>query len=76
MTLYAITPKWPGKELRLKHVRATSNTKVTFLATGAVLPWRTDGEDLVVTLPQFDPNRLESQDAYVFRLSDMTPRDG
>jgi alpha-L-fucosidase len=73
--LYAIAPKWPGKELQLKDVRAGSSTTVTFLATGAVLPWWTSGNDLIVTLPQFDPNQLGSQHAYVFRLSDITPQD-
>jgi alpha-L-fucosidase len=69
--LHAIAPKWPGRELRLKDVRAGSNTEVTFLATGAMLPWRADGDDLVVALPEFDPNQLGNQHAYVFRLSDI-----
>jgi alpha-L-fucosidase len=70
-TLYAITPKWPGAELRLKDVKTSGKTKVTFLATGAALPWRAEDNDVIVTLPQFDPNVLAGQHAYVFRVSDI-----
>ena len=70
-TLYAITPKLPGNELRLRDVQAGSDTEVTLLATGADLSWRTDGNDLVVALPAFDPNRLGRQVAYAFRVSDI-----
>jgi alpha-L-fucosidase len=70
--LYAIAPKWPGRELRLKDVQAASHTEVTFLATRAMLPWRTDGNNLIVTLPEFDPDELGNQHAYAFRVSDVT----
>ncbi len=70
--LYAIAPKWPGKELRLRDVQAGSNTTVTFLATRATLPWRTEGSDLIVTLPEFDPNTSTSQRPCAFRVSGVT----
>jgi alpha-L-fucosidase len=69
--LYAITPRWPGKELRLRDVQAGGDTKVAFLATGADLSWRADGDDLVIALPAFDPDLLGRQAAYAFRVSDV-----
>ena len=70
--LYAIAPKWPGKTLRLKDVRPGNRTSVTFLATGRDLPWVRRGNDVVVTLPEFDANATTARHAYVVRLSDMT----
>ena len=69
--LYAITPKWPGKELRLRDVRAGGDTGVTFLATGADLSWRSEGDDVVIALPEFDPDLAGRQAAYAFRVSDI-----
>jgi len=70
-TLYAITPRWPGHELRLKNVRPGDDTEVSLLTPGAPLRWRADGEDVVIALPTFDPNRMSGQQAYVFRLTDI-----
>ncbi len=70
--LYAITPRWPGRELRLREVQPGSRTQVTFLATGIPLHWRAEGGDLIVTCPEFDPNTLSGQHAYAFRISDIT----
>lgn len=70
-TLYGIAPRWPGSHLRLKNVQAGSDIKVTFLATQAELPWQPEGDDLIVTLPPFDPNTLSNQHAYVFRISNV-----
>jgi hypothetical protein len=61
-----------GQGLRLRDVRAGGNTTVTFLATHAMLPWRADGNNLIVTLPEFDPDELGNQHAYAFRVSDVT----
>jgi alpha-L-fucosidase len=69
--LYAITPQWPGSQLRLKNVQPGPGTKVTFLATQAELPWQADGADLIVRLPPFDPNKLANQHAYAFRICDI-----
>ena len=67
--LYAITPRWPEKKLRLKDIVPDRNMVVTFLGTGEKLPWEVDGNNLVITTPEFDPNRIKSQYAYVFQLS-------
>ena len=71
--LYAITPKWPGRKLTLKGIVPDSDTEVTFLGTGEKLPWELDGNNLIITTPEFDTNRMKSRYAYVFRLSDMEP---
>jgi hypothetical protein len=50
--------------------------EVTFLESGEKLPWRADGDNLVITPPEFDPNRMRSRYAYVFRLSNIRASAG
>ena len=69
--LYAITPRWPGRKLILKNVRTDNDTEITFLGTGEKLPWEVDNNNLVITVPEFDTNRIKSQYAYVFRISNI-----
>ena len=71
--LYAITPKWPGRKLRLKDMKPDINMVVTFLGTGEKLPWKVDDNNLVIEIPEFDPNRMKNQYAYVFRLRGIEP---
>jgi alpha-L-fucosidase len=73
--LYAITPRWPDGELRLKGVVPDRNMVVTLLETGEELAWQKDGNTVVITVPGFHPNRMKSQYASVFRLSDIEPTD-
>jgi alpha-L-fucosidase len=73
--LYAITPRWPDGKLRLKGIVPDRNTVVTFLENGEKLPWKKDGDNLVVTTSKLHPNRMKSQYAYVFRLSNMKPTE-
>lgn len=71
--LYAITPRWPGKELILKNVTPGSDTDVILLETKEKLTWRANGNNLVINTPDFDMNKMKSQYAYVFQLSDIEP---
>jgi len=72
-SLYAITPRWPSGKLTLKGVSPGRDTEVTFLESGEKLPSRADGDNLVITPPEFDPDRIKGRHAYVFRLSNMRP---
>ncbi|MHC4206835.1 MAG: alpha-L-fucosidase [Planctomycetota bacterium] len=69
--LYAIMPKWPGKELMLKDITPGSDTEVILLETKEKLTWKADGNNLVINIPEFDVNKIKSQYAYVFRISDI-----
>lgn len=44
------------------------------LETREKLTWKARGNDLIITTPEFDPNRIESRYAYVFRLSSIEPQ--
>jgi alpha-L-fucosidase len=69
--LFAIAPRWPGKRLVIKNVKAERESRVTWVATGQELKWKNQKDDLVIWLPEFDPEALspELQWAYSFRIS-------
>lgn len=69
--LYAITPRWPGKELILKDITPGNGTEIILLGTKGSLKWKTDNNNLVVITHEFDANKIKNQDAYVFRISDI-----
>jgi alpha-L-fucosidase len=70
--LYAIAPLWPGRALRLKGVQPGERTVATLLATQETLAWHRDGDDLLITMPEYNPNAMANQHAYVFRLTDIS----
>lgn len=68
--LYAIFPRYPeGRQLVLKDIKLPGETKITFLATDVDLPWTTQGNNLVITLPEYDPNKMKLSYAYVVKIT-------
>jgi alpha-L-fucosidase len=70
-TLYAITPKWPGEKLIIKNVQASDNSKIYFLDSNTELQWEQKGSDIVVSLPEYNPNNIKSDIAYAFSISQI-----
>jgi alpha-L-fucosidase len=69
-TLYAILPKYPsGRELLLRNINLPSASKVTLLSTSATLAWKVSGENTVVSLPEYDPNKIKAPYAYVIKIT-------
>ena len=68
---FIISPKWPGKEMLIKDLKLRKDQKITFLATGEQLTWKKSGKDLIITLPEYQPDRLKPTDiyAYVFKIT-------
>lgn len=68
--LYAITPKWPGKTLRIQNLKAGDNSSVVLLVTGQTLLWKNEGDDMVITLPEYNPLAFgKSSNAYAFKIT-------
>ena len=65
-TLFAIAPQWPGKALTIQGVQGKTDTEVTLLATGETLQWKNSGDDLVIALPDYDPNKFTTESAYAY----------
>lgn len=75
-TVYAICLAWPGKTLRLKHVRIGSGGKVRMLGCPQALAWRMDAEGLVIELPQVATDAMPCRHAWVFELTGLKEGDG
>lgn len=72
---YAISPKWPGKELIIKNIKPASSKQqavkiqVSFLLTGEKLNARMEGDNLIINLPTYDPAIFSDQVAYCFAVA-------
>ncbi len=72
--IYAISPEWPGKELKIKDLRSKmkeerDKLKVEFLLTGESLPFKWDGNDLIIEMPDININKMGNHAAYVFKIT-------
>jgi len=68
-SLYAILPKYPdGRKLVLKNNDPASGTNISFLSTKEKLNWHQQGNDVVIDLPEYDPNKIKTPYAYVVKI--------
>jgi alpha-L-fucosidase len=68
--LYAILPKYPGsKKLLLKNLEIPAGTEMTFLSTKEKLQWTQMGENIVISLPEFNPDKIKNTAAYVIKIA-------
>ena len=71
-SLYAIFPKYPSdRKLILKDITLPSNTMINFLSTGENISWKQVGENVVVNLPDYDPNKIKAPYAYVLKIGNF-----
>jgi alpha-L-fucosidase len=66
--LYAISPKWPGKELIIKNLKLNKDSAIFLLATGEKLRYQNSGKNVVIDLPEYDPNHYKPEDHYAYVL--------
>lgn len=68
---FAISPKWPEEELVINDLKLPEKSKIIFLATGAELKWQQSGNDIKITMPMYNPNKIpeELTYAYVFKIT-------
>jgi alpha-L-fucosidase len=72
-TLYVLLPKWPdgGASFVVKGLSVPAGSVVSLLETKQGLKWTQQGRDLRITLPEFDPNRMVSEYAYVIKITSI-----
>jgi alpha-L-fucosidase len=69
--LYALLPKWPsGKQFVLKNITLKTGAKLELLETHEPLKWQQKGKNVLIQLPDFDPNTIKSEYAFVIKLND------
>lgn len=67
--LYAILPRYPdNRQLLLKDIQLPSGTAISFLSTNESLQWKQVGENVVVTMPEYNPNKIKSPYAYAIKI--------
>jgi alpha-L-fucosidase len=65
-TLYLITLKWPGRELRTRLAKVSTGDEITLLGVAAKIAWRSDGDTAVIALPDLTSKPCDY--AWVFRI--------
>lgn len=67
--LYGIFPKYPSdKKLVLKDVVLPVQTKISFLSTKENLQWQQNGNNVIVQMPDYDPNKIKAPYAYAIKI--------
>jgi alpha-L-fucosidase len=71
-SLYAILPKYPSdKKLFLKDVQLPTGTIINFLSTKENLQWQQQGNDVLVTFPDYDANKIKAAYAFVLKIENF-----
>ncbi|MGF2414130.1 MAG: alpha-L-fucosidase, partial [Ferruginibacter sp.] len=68
-SLYAIFPKYPdNKKLLLKDVVLPAISKINFLSTKENTAWKQIGNDVEISLPEYNPNKIKAPYAFVVKI--------
>lgn len=71
-TLYAILPRYPdNKKTVLKNVGPASGAVISFLSAKEKLNWHQQGEDIVIDLPEYNPNKIKAPYAFVLKIENF-----
>jgi len=71
-SLYAIFPKYPSnRKLVLKNIDSRTATGITFLSTNEKLSAAKEGDDMVIYLPEYDPNKIKAPYAYAVKIKNF-----
>ena len=70
-SLYAVFPKYPSnRKLVLKNLPINGSVSdVSFLSANQKVTATRDGNNVVIALPEYDPNKIKSPYAYVVKIS-------
>jgi len=67
--LYAVFPKYPSaRKLIIKDIQLPARTTINFLSTGEQLSWQQQGNNIEISLPEYDPSKMKSPYAYVVKI--------
>ncbi len=70
--MYAIFPKYPdNRKLVLKDIAIPTGTTISFLSTKENLHWKQSGENVEISLPEYNPNKMSSPYAYAVKIENF-----
>lgn len=68
--LYALFAKYPSnRKLVIRDMILPAGTHISLLATKKPIPWKQEGNNVIVELPEFDPNMITSREAYAIKIA-------
>jgi len=71
-TLFAIFPKYPdNKKLVLKDVTLPAGTAISFLSTKENVNWKQNGNNVEISLPDYNPNKIKLPYAYAVKIENF-----
>lgn len=71
-SLYAILPKYPSdKKLILKNLQLPTGTVINFISTKENVQWQQQGNDVLVTFPDYDANKIKAPYAFVLKIENF-----
>ncbi|MCX6924134.1 MAG: alpha-L-fucosidase, partial [Verrucomicrobia bacterium] len=73
-TVYAISLKWPARELKLRNVRAREGSQVRMLGVDQPLAWRQTQDELRIEIPEGfqDERHRPCELAYAFKIEETS----
>jgi alpha-L-fucosidase len=69
--VYAISKRWPGKELVLAAPKPGKSATVTMLGVTQPLKWKSRDSKMVIEVPQLSVDEVPCRHAYAFKLTGM-----
>lgn len=66
--VYAISTKWPGRQLRLESAKASPGSSIFMIGVQQPLKWRQQGEVLVVDIPPEVAEHPPCRQAFAFKI--------
>jgi alpha-L-fucosidase len=67
--VYAILPRWPGRQFAIQQIGGSPVKSVTLLGVNQPLKWKADGDSVSVELPDL-PQELMAQPAWVLKVAE------
>src|SRR5579884_475627 len=68
-TVYAILPRWPGKQMVFEQMSARPDARIVLLPGNQALTWRAEGKGLAVEFPDSLGSTITPGEAYVLKMT-------
>ena len=69
-SLYVLFPRYPdNRKLLLKNINLPVGTAVNFLSANQTLAWKQEGNNVVIDLPEYNPNKIKAPYAYAVKIA-------
>ncbi|MHA4807242.1 alpha-L-fucosidase [Flavitalea flava] len=71
--LFVLLPRWHTGTFTIRDLKLSPGTTIELLETHTRLAGKQQGNDLVITMPSFDPNKITTQYGFVIKIHNTLP---